>query len=349
MHCQCITQFGQPLEGKDRADLTPQGTEVVLEMVAAGVCHTDLHVRDGGVDLGHGKRLEYAERGVNLPKTLGHENVGRVIAAGPNAGEIDASKNYVIYPWCGCGHCEVCQTGAENLCMTPQFLGIHADGGYATQIRIAHPRYLIDIGDLDPEQAAPLACSGLTTYAALKKLGDAPAKQPALLIGAGGLGLTCMQLLKAQGMMAPVVADIDPEKRAAALEAGAHAVVDPADPEVLAAISKACRGAPTAAIDFVNAEKTAELAFNALGKGGTLVTVGLFGGAAPWPLPLITLKSVKIHGSYVGSLTEFKELMELAKSGAMKPIPSKSFPLDEAENVLNALEAGGILGRAILV
>ena len=136
MHCQCITQFGQPLEGQDRADLTPQGTEVVLEVVAAGVCHTDLHVRDGGVDLGHGKRLEYAERGVNLPKTLGHENVGRVIATGPDAGEIDTSKNYVIYPWCGCGHCEVCRTGAENLCMTPQFLGIHADGGYATQIRI---------------------------------------------------------------------------------------------------------------------------------------------------------------------------------------------------------------------
>jgi len=348
MQCQCITEFGQPLERQARSEMIPQGTEVILEVLAAGVCHTDLHVREGGVDLGHGKRLNYAERGVKLPKTLGHENVGRVVSAGPDAGDIDTSKNYVIYPWCGCGACDVCRTGDENLCAMPRFLGIHADGGYATHIRITHPRYLVDIGDLVPSQAAPLACSGLTTFAALKKLGDLPNKQPLLIIGAGGLGLTCMQLLKARGMMAPAVVDIDSAKREAAMKAGASAAIDPTAADVLDKIAAACRGAPTAAIDFVNAEKTAELAFNALGKGGTLVTVGLFGGAAPWPLPLITLKSVKIHGSYVGSLPEFKELMEFARSGALSPIPSKTFPLEEAESALNELETGRILGRAIL-
>lgn len=349
MECHCITEFGQPLQRQLRDDMIPTGTEVILEVLAAGVCHTDLHVREGGVDLGHGKRLEYAERGVSLPKTLGHENVGRVIAMGPEVKDLDTSASYVIYPWCGCGSCSVCLDGDEHLCMSPRFLGIHADGGYASHIRVAHPRYLLDIGDMDPQQAAPLACSGLTTFAALKKLGDAPRRQPVLIIGAGGLGLSAMQLMKTQGMMAPVFADIDPAKRAASLDAGARAALDPSEPDILAAIAEACNGAPSAVIDFVNAEATAELAFNALCKGGTLVPVGLFGGAAPWPLPLITLKSIRIDGSYVGSLNDFRELMALAKSGALGTIPTVRIPLAEAESAMNALEAGEVVGRAVLV
>ncbi|PHP65245.1 alcohol dehydrogenase [Zhengella mangrovi] len=348
MHCQCITRFGQPLEGQDRADMTPQGSEVILEVLAAGVCHTDLHVREGGVDLGHGARLEYAQRGVSLPRTLGHENVGRVIAAGPDAGDIDISRNYLIYPWCGCGVCAACQSGQENLCVAPKFLGIHVDGGYATQIRVSHPRYLFDIGDMDPMHAAPLACSGLTTYAALKKLGDRPRRQPVLIIGAGGLGLTAIQLIGALDMPAPVVADIDPAKREAARAAGAHAVVDPRDPDAASAIAKACGGAPSAVIDFVGAEATAKLGFDVLAKGGMLVSVGLFGGSSPWPLPLVALKAVTIAGSYVGSLAELGELLDIARTGAIKPIPTVRFPLSEAEGAMNRLEAGGVIGRAVL-
>ncbi len=347
MHCQCISQFGQPLVGQDRDDLVPEGSEIILEILAAGVCHTDLHVREGGVDLGHGQRLDYATRGVALPKTLGHENVGRVVAVGPEAGDVDASKTYAIYPWGGCGTCPACQAGREQLCATPKFLGIHADGGYATQIRVPHPRHLLDIGDLEPHVAAPLACSGLTTYSALRKLGEVTG--PVLLIGAGGLGLTCIQLMQALGMPAPVVADIDPAKREAALAAGAQAVVNPRADTVMADIGAACGGAPEAVIDFVGAEPTAKLGFDAVAKGGKLVTVGLFGGAAPWPLPMITLKSVHIIGSYVGSLPEFAELIDLARSGAIKPIPTTRFPLDWADTVLNDLEEGRVIGRAVLV
>ncbi|WP_010141133.1 alcohol dehydrogenase [Oceanicola sp. S124] len=349
MQCQCIQHFGQPLASEQRPDMTPTGTEVILEVVAAGVCHTDLHMREGGVDLGRGERLNYADRGIKLPLTVGHETVGRVIAAGPDAGEIDMSRTYVVFPWCGCGDCELCRRGDENLCATPRYLGIHVDGGYATQLRIAHPRYLFDIGDMDPARAAPLACSGLTTFSALKKLEGSYFEQAPLLIGAGGLGLMCIRLLAALGAQAPVVADIDPAKRAAALEAGAVAVIDPADPEVLQQITHACGGRPPRAIlDFVGAEATAKLAFDALPRNGKLVTVGLFGGAAPWSLPMITLKSVHIMGSYVGSLTEFAELIEIARTGAIDAIPSTLFPLEQAEETLNLLEAGKVLGRAVL-
>lgn len=348
MYCQCIRTFGQPLYGEDRPDMVPQGTEIILRVTAAGVCHTDLHFREGGFDLGHGRRLSYAERGVNLPMIAGHEVAGAVTAVGPDAGQIDMSKSYVVYPWGGCGECTHCKAGEEQLCANPQFLGIHRDGGYATHIRVAHPRYLFDAGDIAPEIAAPLACSGLTTYAALKKISATAATHTPVLVGGGGLGLMCLQLIKTLGFKMPVVIDINPEKRKVALAAGAVAAVDPTAADAIEQVHKACGGAPLALIDFVGAEKTAELAMNVVGKGATIIVVGLFGGATPWAIPMLPLKSVTIRGSYTGSLTEFGELMELARDGAIAPIPTHVYPLKEADQVLDMLEKGKVIGRAIL-
>ena len=348
MHCQCVHEFGQPLRADDRPDLVPAGTEVILSVTAAGVCHSDLHMRDGGYDLGHGRRLEFARRGMELPRVMGHETVGRVIAKGPDAGPIDPDGTYVIYPWIGCGHCAVCAAGEEQLCMAPSFLGFQADGGYATQIRVPHTRYLHEIGDIPPENAAPLACSGLTAYGALKKVQPTLGDHALLVIGAGGLGLMCTQLLQALGAKPPVVVDLDPVKRDTALAAGASAAIDPRASDAIAQIHAAAGEAPLAAIDFVGAEPTAELGFNAVAKGGTYVIVGLFGGAAPWALPMIALRALTIRGSYTGSPSEFAELMRLARDGAIRPIPTTCYPLDAAEDVLNRLAEGQIVGRAIL-
>ncbi len=348
MHCQCVHEFGRPLRADDRPDLAPEGTEVILSVTAAGVCHTDLHIRDGGYDLGHGRKLEFAKRGISLPRVMGHETVGRVIAMGPEAGTIDTAKTYVIYPWIGCGTCAVCKGGNEQLCSKPTFLGIHIDGGYATQIRVPHPKYLYEIGSIPPETAAPLACSGLTAFGALKKVESTLKDHAPMIIGAGGLGLMCAQLLRAIGARAPVFVDLDPVKRDAAIAAGACAAIDPRASDVVAQIHAAAGGAPLAVIDFVGAEPTAELGFNAVDKGGTYVVVGLFGGAAPWSLPLIALKSITIRGSYAGSPGEFAQLMELARKGAVSPIPTTRCTLDEAETVLNRLAEGKIVGRAIL-
>ena len=353
MYCQCLRVFGQPLDGEDRPDMVPQGTEVIIRVTAAGVCHTDLHIREGGFDLGHGRRLSYAERGMKLPMVAGHEVAGVVAAVGPDAvgadGQpIDTSKTYVVYPWSGCGSCDVCKTGAEQLCANPRFLGIHRDGGYASHVRVAHPRYLVDAGSIAPEIAAPLACSGLTTYAALKKIAATASTHTPVLIGGGGLGLMCLELLKAQNMKMPVVVDIAADKREAGMAAGAKAAVDPTDADALQQVQKACGGTPMAVIDFVGAEKTAEFAMDVVGKGGTIIIVGLFGGAAPWALPMLALKSVTVQGSYTGSLTDFRELMEIARTGVITPIPTKIYPLTDADNVLNMLEGGKVIGRAIL-
>lgn len=348
MRCQSLKEFGKPLSAERRPDMSVTGTEVLLKVTANGVCHSDLHIREGSYKLGHGQRLDFGSRGMKLPLVMGHEPTGRVVAAGPDAGEIDTSQDYVVYPWQGCGTCHQCSIGRENYCATPRFLGMFADGGYADMLKIPHPRYLFGMGSLTPAQAAPLACSGLTTFSALKKVEDTLKVAPVAIIGAGGLGLMAIGLVNAMGGLDPVVVDIDPAKREAALTAGAGCAIDGAAEDAIAQVQAACGGPSLAVVDLVGAEPTAALAFNAVAKGGKIVMVGLFGGAAPWLLPLIPVKAVTIMGSYVGSLSEFGELMDLAVQGKVPMLPTETHELEEAENVLNQLEDGKVIGRAVL-
>ena len=349
MRCQCIKEFGKALVHEERPDLTPAGTEVTLRVVAAGVCHSDVHIRDGGYDLGRGERLEFSKRGLKLPLVLGHETVGVVEAVGPEAaGAVRSGERYLVFPWNGCGACADCRQGRENYCLKARNLGVHTDGGYASQIRVPHPRYLFPIGAIAPATAAPYACSGLTAYSALKKVEDSMKSSPIVIIGAGGLGLTCLALTKARGGLPPVVVDIDPRKRQSALDAGACAAIDGAAPDAMTQIQEAVGGGVQATIDFVANERTAALAFDAAARGGKMVLVGLFGGAAPWKLPMIPIKAITIMGSYMGSLPEFHELMDLAHSGALPAIPVAEFPLEQANDVLDRLERGEIIGRAVL-
>ena len=199
-------------------------------MKAAGVCHSDLHIWEGGYDLGHGRKpLSLKDRGVSLPRTMGHETVGEVVAFGPDAkaaaGDLKIGDVALVYPWIGCGKCEVCLAGDENMCLKPASLGVYCDGGYADHMTVPHPKYLLNLKGLDPVTAAPYACSGVTTYSALKKV-EADFKTPIVIIGAGGLGLMALSLLKAMGGKGAIVVDIDARKREAAEQAGALATVD---------------------------------------------------------------------------------------------------------------------------
>ena len=348
MRCQSLTEFKKPLTSETRQDPTVSGTEVLLKVTANGICHSDLHIREGSYNLGHGQTLSFGDRGMKLPLVMGHEPTGRVIAAGPDAGDIDTSKDYVIYPWQGCGECHQCKLGRENYCAAPQYLGLNVDGGYADMIKIPHARYLFDMGSLRPEIAAPLACSGLTTFSALKKVEDTMKIAPVVIIGAGGLGLMAIGLVKAMGGLPPVVVDLDPAKREAALVAGAATAVDGAADDAVAQVQAGVGGPALAVVDLVGAESSATLAFDAIGKGGKIVMVGLFGGAAPWPLPLIPVKAATIMGSYVGSLGEFAELMELAVNGKVPSLPTQTHELEQATNLLDQLDEGKIIGRAVL-
>ena len=344
-----VTEFNAPLTEVDIATPKPEGTQVLLKVKAAGVCHSDLHIWEGGYDLGHGRKLSLKDRGVSLPLTMGHETVGEVVAFGPEAKGVAVGDVRLVYPWLGCGKCETCLAGDENMCIVkPNSIGVYCDGGYADHITVRHPRYLIDLKGLDPVTAAPYACSGVTTYSAIKKL-ETVLDQPIVIFGAGGLGLMALSLLKAMGGKGAIVVDIDARKRKAAEEAGALASVDGAAPDALQQITSKAGGPIRGVIDLVGNAATAALGFDCLSKGGKLVVVGLFGGGAPWALPLIPIKAITIQGSYVGNLRETQELIDLVREKGIAPIPVTKRPLSQAGTSLKDLQQGKLVGRAVLV
>jgi alcohol dehydrogenase, propanol-preferring len=344
-----IVEFGEPLKLVDQPNPEPQGTEVLLRTLATGVCHSDLHIWDGYYDLGGGKRMVLRERGLALPITMGHEIAGEVVACGPDAAGAKPGDRRVIYPWIGCGTCPVCARGDEHLCNRPRALGIQRPGGFADHVLVPHPRYLLPLGRLKPEEAAPYACSGLTAFSALRRVGEPVYRnQPLLVIGAGGLGLMSLALLKALGGHGAVVADIDPKKREAALAAGALAAIDAGAGDAVKQAQAAAKAPLGAAIDFVGAGATARLGIDAVARGGKYVIVGLFGGDITLQLPLLPIRALAIQGSFVGSLSEFNELMALVEAGAVPPVPLQPRKLHEAEAALGELRAGRIVGRAIL-
>ena len=342
--CEC----GAPLRLIERPTPKPTGTEVLLKVIAAGVCHSDLHIWEGHYDLGGGKQLKLADRGVKLPLTMGHENVGEVLAVGPDAQGVKVGDRRLVHPWLGCGQCAVCRRGDEQLCRTALSIGVFRAGGYADHLMVPHPRYLFDIGGIAPEKAAPLACSGITTYGALKKVGPILQQEPVVIIGAGGLGLMCLSLHQKMGGKGAIVVDVDPAKRQAALAGGAQAAIDGAAPDAAKQIIDATKGGAWAVIDLVGASRTVQLALDSIVKGGKVIVVGLFGGDITVSTPFFPLRAMSIQGSYVGSLTEMAELLDLVRRKGAPDLPVGTRPLAAVNDALNDLKAGKVVGRVVL-
>jgi D-arabinose 1-dehydrogenase-like Zn-dependent alcohol dehydrogenase len=343
--CQC----GAPLQMNEAEAPTPTGTQVLLKMLAAGVCHSDLHIWDGYYEIGGGKKLMLADRGIKLPLTMGHENVGEVVAVGPDAKGVKVGDVRLVNPWMGCGTCKVCLRGDENLCLKSQNVGVFSQGGYATHMLVPSHRHLFDIGNLTPEQAAPLACSGVTAFSALKKIDPATLREEAVvIIGAGGVGLMGVTLAKKMGAQKVVIVDIDAGKREAGLKAGATAAVDGGAADAVAQIQAACGGGAWSVIDFVGSSQTVALAVASIIKGGSVIVVGLFGGDVTVPTPYLPMRAMTLRGSYVGSQSDIAELLDLVKRTGMPPVPIKTRRLEEVNATLNDLRAGKIVGRVVL-
>lgn len=341
-----VETFGRPLAQVVRDIPTPQGSEVVLQVGSCGVCHSDVHLHDGYFDLGNDVKLDMT-RTVKPPRTLGHEIAGTVVAVGPDAQGVKVGDRRVVFPWIGCGTCSLCASGQEHLCNSPQALGIHRDGGFATHTVVPHARYLLDYGNLAEEQACTYACSGLTAYSALKKVAPLGPQEPLLIIGAGGVGLSGIRLARQMFETAPIVVELDKSKWDMAREAGAGELIDPTADGALKSLMKATGGV-AAAIDFVGAAATFNFGFNALRKAGKMVCVGLFGGSTPIVPAMVSMKAVSITGSYVGSLQEMQELMAIARTGVLPDLPLGTQALDTATQALEDLRAGRIRGRTIL-
>jgi D-arabinose 1-dehydrogenase-like Zn-dependent alcohol dehydrogenase len=349
MKSQAVIEFGKPLQLVETPDPVPTGTEVLLKVHNAGVCHSDVHIHDGYFDLGGGNKTSMAN--MKLPHTLGHEIEGEVVAVGPDVTGIKVGDRYAAFPWIGCGKCPACERGEENICVGgPRQLGCSSgcNGGYATHCMIPHPKYLIDYGKTDPALGAAYMCSGLTAFSAMKKVGKLGPNDQVLVLGVGGVGMMGVQFAKALFGKGPLAADIDDEKLAMAKKAGAPAVYNTKDPESAKKLMADTGGGAYAVVDFVGSEKTFAFASQTVRRGGKVVIVGLFGGAMAMPIPMFPFRALTIGGSMVGSLDETKQMMELVRAGKVDPIPYTKRPLSEANQSLDDLREGKIQGRVVL-
>lgn len=343
-----VVQNDKPLQCIEKPDLSPTGKQVLIEVTHCGVCHSDLHFVHGEFDLGGGQVLKITDRGLKLPCAPGHEIVGRVAALGPEATGVAIGDQRIVYPWIGCGKCELCLSDNKNLCYNPRGLGVIQDGGFGSHLLVPDETYLFAFGDIDPAVAATLACSGLTAYSAIRKLGEIDPDAPILLVGAGGLGLVGVKLLRALGHRNIIVADVSAEKRQAANAAGARASVDNSIDGAVERVLEAGGGLAPAAIDFVSKPATINLALDCLGKRGKLVVVGVGGGEFGLSLPSLIFRPRSIIGTVMGSRQELREVIALAQTGKFIPGPITLTAKKNVDEALDKLRGGEVIGRIVL-
>lgn len=329
---------------------TPTGREVLLRTTFSGVCHSDIHAREGHFDMGSRGKLSLAARGGVDKIVMGHEVVGEVIAVGPEVTDRTVGEQVLVYPWLGCGECINCQRDAENSCATPRSIGVQLPGGYASHVLVPHEKYTLDIQGLDPAWAATLACSGVTSYSAINKILPLPADAPVAVIGAGGVGLSAIAILAAMGHKNTIALDLNPANLALAKDNGATTTLQIDTGSTAKSVLQELGVKPAAIIDFVNNSQTATIGFDWLAKGGAMIQVGLFGGELVIPTALLAMKMATIRGSFVGNLVELRELVELAKSGQLPrtAVGTGELSLEDVIGTLDALESRKISGRVVL-
>jgi propanol-preferring alcohol dehydrogenase len=314
----------------------PGPSEVLLRVLAAGVCRTDVDVLRSGGD------------GLALPVTLGHEIVGEVVS-GRDRGAVAA-----VYELLGCGHCAVCERGQDNVCreLVPGAVGITRDGGMADYV-VAPARNLVMLGDVDPVHAAPLTDAGMTALHAVERA--RPLLEPgatAVVIGIGGLGHLAVQFLRATSKVRVLAVDVD----RARLDLGAELGADDGvltGPDAADGIVAANGGRKVDAVfDFVGAQQSVDLAAAVTGRGGAIVVTGGGGGRLSITARMgaggAPDREIAIVHTFGGARDDLVRALALAEAGRVRT-HVEVFELTAAGRVLADLEAGKVLGRAVLV
>jgi alcohol dehydrogenase, propanol-preferring len=222
------------------------------------------------------------------------------------------------------------------------------DGGTAEYVLVPDAKYLVDAGGVDPSVACTFGCSGITVLSAIRKAFPLDPDDAVVLIGAGGLGLSAIAMLRALGHRKIVSLDIGADKRESASHAGATATVNSAGENAVQEVLSAAGGPVLAVIDFVNGSKTAALAFSVLAKGGKIIQVGVMGGQLDLSLVTMIFKAATIMGNNTGNVENLQEVSRLAQEGKLVPIPITLIPIDEAQDALMRLRDGKVTGRIVL-
>jgi alcohol dehydrogenase, propanol-preferring len=307
----------------------PGPGEVLLRMEACGICHSDLFVAA-------------LEKLPLAPVTIGHEGIGRVEAVGPGVvGWAAGDRAGITFLASTCGACEWCGSGRERFCPRQTNFG-YSRHGALSEFAIAPAVSLVRIpASLESEQAAPMCCAGWTAYGALRESGLANGQSVAIF-GLGGLGHLALQMARLRGLRVAAV-DLSDRKLEMAREGGAEMIV-PA--ENAGRTLQKEYGGVDAAIVLTPSPAAIQQAFRAIKRGGTLVLVGLASTQYELPLTETILKGATIRGSYLGTRQDLLDVLELARSGAIRA-HVQTHPLEETPEILERMRRGEILGRAV--
>jgi alcohol dehydrogenase, propanol-preferring len=305
---------GAGLAVEERPMPEPRGEEVLVRVLACGVCHSDVHQVDWG-----------AQR---LPIVLGHEISGTTDELGP----------VLVYAAWGCGRCEYCRRGDEQLCTELVQPGFERDGGYAETVVVPSTRYVLPLEGLDPVHAAPLADGGLTAFRAVRRVRDHLGRGTiALVVGAGGLGQFAIQYLRLQTDARVVALELDERRRARAIKLGADDALPPG----------ADLPAADAVLDFVGTAETLAVAAAAAKREAIVVQIGIGGGRVPFGIQAVPWEST-FTTCLFGSRSELADVVELARRGDLD-WHVEALPLERANEAIDRLRGGDVLGRLALV
>lgn len=335
MHAAVVRQFGKPLvlEEWDIPNVGPG--QILVKTEACGVCHTDLHAAKGDWPLKP-----------TLPFIPGHEAIGIVVARGAGV-TIVKEGDRVGVPWLysACGHCEYCLSAWETVCGEAQFGGYTKNGGFAEYI-LADPDYVAHIPKgMDPKEAAPVICAGITTYKGIKVADVRPGEWIAIS-GCGGLGHMAIQYAKAMGLHVCAV-DIEDSKLDLAKSLGADMVVNAKTSDPAAALKQAIGGGAHGVLITAPSLPAFKQGVGMTRKRGTCVLVGLPPGEFPTPLFDVVANCITVRGSFVGTRQDMAECLAFAAEGRVKA-DIELQPLSAINSIFERLERGEVPARVVL-
>jgi propanol-preferring alcohol dehydrogenase len=335
MRAAVVPGFGQPLVIEDRRVPEPGPGQVVVRMEASGLCHTDIHAANGDWPVTP-----------TVPFIPGHEGVGIVTALGDGVTSPQIGQRVAV-PWLGyaCGTCRYCLTGWETLCLSQRNTGYSVDGGYAEYF-LAEAAFAAPVPDgIDPREAAPLTCAGVTTYKAIK-VGNVRPGDLVAVSGVGGLGHLAVQYAKIFGGTVAAV-DITDEKLALARELGADIVIDARADDPATVLQS--HGGADVAVGLAVDDKSFATAYAGLRRGGRLVLVALpAAGALSIPVFDTVLNGTSVIGSIVGTRADLAEVFGLHAAGRTR-VSYETRPLAEVNEGIAEVLHGKARARLVLV
>ena len=334
MKAAVVREFGAPLVIEEVAVPRPGRGEILVEVVASGVCHTDLHAAYGDWPVKP-----------NPPFIPGHEGVGTIAAVGEGVTHVKEGDRVGV-PWLysACGHCEHCLGGWETLCESQQNTGYSVNGGFA-QFTLADAGYVGRLPDsVGFVEIAPVLCAGVTVYKGLKMTDTRPG-QWVVISGIGGLGHMAVQYARAMGLNVAAV-DVDDAKLELARRLGATVTVNAMKEDPASVIKREIGGAHGALVTAVS-PKAFDQAQNMLRRGGTLVLNGLPPGDFPLPIFSTVLNGITVRGSIVGTRQDLQEALDFAAEGKVAATVQTG-KLEDINDIFGRMIDGKIEGRIVL-